>query len=252
MHLEDNAGTQSFAAQALIDADHRNLDNVGCSSLNRGIHRHTLTERTLHKIAGFQLRNRSHTPIHSLDLAVFPARFYQTIEETFDIRVSFKVTLNVLGRFLAGNTEIFAQPKRADTIYDTEIDCFCIAAKLRCHFLKRHMEYLRRRDRVDVLRLSVCLDEVLVIRHMRQHTQLNLGIISVNQHTALARYKQLPDLASQLHTHRNVLQVRLCTADTSCRCDRLVKGSVDSSVLPDKCTQPVRIGRFEFRHLAIV
>ena len=96
------------------------------------------------------------------------------------------------------------------------------------------MEYFRCRDCVNILGVPVSADQTLIARHMGQNTKLDLGIIRVHKGVTLFRHKYLADLSSQFHADRNILQVRLGTADSSGGCDGLVEGSVDPSVLPDE------------------
>lgn len=58
---------------------------------------------------------------------------------------------------------------------------------------------------------------------MRQHTQFNLRIICIHKYITIRWNKYLSDQASQFHTNRNILKIRLCTADpASCR-NRLIE-----------------------------
>ena len=93
------------------------------------------------------------------------------------------------------------------------------------------MEHLGRRDGVDILGTLISLDQALIAGHVGQHAQLDLGIVGVQEHETLPRDKHLPDLPSQLHADRNVLEVRLRAGDTAGRRDGLVKAAVDPAVL---------------------
>ena len=106
------------------------------------------------------------------------------------------------------------------------------------------MEYLRRRRPVNILCIPVCLDELLIPGQMRQHAQLDLGIICVHKHKTALWQKCLADQSSQFNPHRDVLEVGLRTAKASRRRDGLIEGRVDSAVLLDIIRQTVRIGRF--------
>ena len=87
---------------------------------------------------------------------------------------------------------------------------------------------------------------------MGQHAKLDLGIVCVQKYKARLRHKDLADQPSKLHTHRNILKIRFRTADTSRRCNGLIKLAVDSLVIrPDITGQPICISGFQFRQLAV-
>ena len=79
---------------------------------------------------------------------------------------------------------------------------------------------------------------------MGQHAELNLGIVGIQKDTARLWHEGFPDQTAKLHPHRNVLQIRIGTADTSCRCNRLVELSVNPLIRFDKNDKPIGIGRF--------
>ena len=78
---------------------------------------------------------------------------------------------------------------------------------------------------------------------MGQNTKLDLGVIGVNEHAAVLWNKYPPDLPAQLHAHRDILKIGLCTADTSGCSDGLVEFAVDPPILADIGSQPFGIGR---------
>ena len=108
------------------------------------------------------------------------------------------------------------------------------------------MEYLGRRDAMDVRIHPVRLNQLLIPGHMGQHTQLDLGIVRIREQIPLLRDKSPADQPAQLHAHGNILQVRLRGADPARRRDRLVQGGVNPAVRSDAGKKPVRIGGFQF------
>ena len=58
---------------------------------------------------------------------------------------------------------------------------------------------------MNILFLSVCIDQLLIPGHMCQHAKFDLGIIRIHEFVACPRYKYLADLSAQFHTHGNVL-----------------------------------------------
>ena len=105
---------------------------------------------------------------------------------------------------------------------------------------------------MDILRLAVGLNQVFVPGHGGENTELNLGVVGIGKEIAFPRHKQLPNLSSQLHPDRNILQVRLGAADSACRRDGLVKGAVNPSVGTDVIGKPVGVGGLQLRHLPVI
>ena len=85
---------------------HCNLNNIRRRSLNRGIHRDTLPEGTLHEIARGKLRNLAPSAKHCRDIALFLRLCYQTVEITLNLRVCLKIALNIFRRFLLADGKI--------------------------------------------------------------------------------------------------------------------------------------------------
>ena len=104
---------------------------------------------------------------------------------------------------------------------------------------------------MDVLRVLVRRNQLLIAGTMRQYPQLNLRIIRVHEHAPFLRHEHLADQPSQFHAHRDVLQIRIRAADTPGGRDGLVELPVDAAVTADKVGQAVRISRFQLRQLAI-
>ena len=114
------------------------------------------------------------------------------------------------------------------------------------------MEDLGSRDGMNVIRMAVGSNQPLISGHMRQDTKLDLGIVSVDEDAALLRNKYLPNFTSQLHTNRDVLKIRLRTADSSRSRDGLVKSPVYSLIRPDIDGQTFRIGGIQLGKLTVV
>ena len=162
-------------------------------------------------------------PEHRRDIAFFLRLRHQSVQIPLDLRIGLKIALNVLRRLLLRDGEILAESKGADSVDDTKIDRLGIAALQIGHFVKRDVEYLRRRRPVNILCIPVCLDELLIPGQMRQYAQLDLGIIRIHKHKTGLWQKCLADQSSQLNPHRDVLEVRLRAAKASRRRDGLIE-----------------------------
>ena len=167
---------------------------------------------------------------------------HRIIQEYLDARISGEIVFNILGCLFPGDAQILAQPERTDAIYDSKIDRLGIAPLLVRNLVKRNVEHLGCCNPVDVLLFLVGFDQMAVPGTMGQHAQLNLGIIRVYEDESVFRDEYLANQSSQFHTDRDILQVRLRTAQSSGGRDRLVELAVDPSVFPDVIGKPVSIG----------
>ena len=87
--------------------------------------------------------------------------------------------------------------------------------------------------------------------HVREHSQLDLRVIRVNQHTAVLCLKEAAEFPTAFGTHGDILQIGLGGADTPRPCLGLVKGGMDTSVGGDLVDQRIAVGRFELGDCAI-
>ena len=78
-----------------------------------------------------------------------------------------------------------------------------------------------------VLILAECLNQILIPRHMCQKPQFNLRIIGIHKQIPRHRVKHLPNQSSQFNADRNILQIRLRTAQSSCGSNGLIEGRVN-------------------------
>ena len=101
MHLKNQSGLQPFFFQALIYPIHRDFDNISGCALNRRIHRHTLSKRSLHKVTGFQFRNRSAASKHCRNIPLFFSIRYKSIKKSFDLWISFKIFFDIFSSFFS-------------------------------------------------------------------------------------------------------------------------------------------------------
>ena len=114
------------------------------------------------------------------------------------------------------------------------------------------MKHLGCGEPVDILRLTISLDQFFITGHMCQHTKLDLGIIGIQKYKSLLRHKNLTDQPAQLHADRYVLKIRICTADTTGCCDRLIESRVDPSIFSDHISETICISGFQLGQLAVL
>ena len=172
--------------------------------------------------------------------------FHRFIQKCLNSRISLEIILYILCCFFSCNAQILTQTKWADSVYYSKVYSLCISSLQIRYFIKWNMEYLRCRNPMNISCLSVCLNQLFIPWTVCQYTQFNLRIIRIYKNISFFRDKHLSKQSSKFCPDWNILQVRFCTANTSGSRDRLIKGSMYSSVCLNKTCKSVCISRFQF------
>ena len=167
MDLEDHLAARQFVLEALMDLDHRDLDQIGGRALNRTIDRHALTDAALRGIAALQFRNRTAAAEDrgriALSLAVVDIAVHQRphsrklLEERLDIFLGIRLR----------HTDVGCQAERADAIHNSEHHALRRAPHLPSHLASRQIKNLHGRGHVNVFSLFEHLQQARVLREVR-------------------------------------------------------------------------------------
>ncbi len=114
------------------------------------------------------------------------------------------------------------------------------------------MKDFGRRLPVNVFIVFKGLNHAFVTGHRSQNAQLNLRIVRIRKNISILRHKYLPDRASLLRAHRDILQVGICRTDSSGRCNRLMEGRMNSGIRRNISGKSVCIRRFELCQRAVL
>ena len=242
MHLQDKAGSGDFPAQTAVHPHHCNFNDVGSGPLNRGIHCHPLAEGALHPIGGTQLRQRAAASEQRLCIALFLCLLNRVLQIGGNAAVGLFVVLDIGIGLLYRDSDIPREGKCADAVHDAEIDRLGAGAHLRRYKCLRQIKYLRCGAGVDIHALAECFDHCGIVCQCRQHPQLNLRIVGIDQQVALLRLKEIPHAAARLGANGNVLHVRLGAADASGSGIGLTEHRTDPAVCPDGILQSFHVG----------
>ena len=157
-----------------------------------------------------------------------------------------KICLDIFVRILSRDAKLRRKTKSAHAVDNAKIDSLGSASLFQRDFVFRNAQYARCCSSVDIFSVVEGLDQSFITGHMSQHTQLDLRIVSSHQYTVFFRDECFPQFPAHLLTDRDVLQIRLCTADPARGRDRLVKMSVHLAVRAAyERDQTVHIGAFQ-------
>ncbi len=81
---------------------------------------------------------------------------------------------------------------------------------------------------------------------MRQYTQLNLRIISRQQHTARRSTERLAQSPPHIRPHRNILQIGVGGRKTAGGRNRLIKRGMQAAIVSNQRLQALSIGTAQF------
>ena len=95
---------------------------------------------------------------------------------------------------------------------------------------------------MDVLAAQESLLHMLVIGDVRQHPQLDLAVVGVQEDTAVPGHKHLANLAAQLPAHGNILKVGLSGGQTPGGSDHVLEGGVDAAIVGNDLQKSLGIG----------
>ena len=71
-------------------------------------------------------------------------------------------------------------------------------------------------------------NHVFIPAQVGQHPQFDLGIVGIHKYASFFRYKNFADQAAKFHSYRNILEIRLRTAQAACCGNRLVKAGINA------------------------
>ena len=115
------------------------------------------------------------------------------------------------------------------------------------------VEYLGGRCGMDVEILAECTDQSLVAGQMRHDPQLDLGIVSGQQHMTVGRNEGLSYLPSLRGTDRDVLQVGIGRRQPARRGDGLVvRGMYAPGALRDLTGKFVGVGALQLADTTVI
>ena len=253
MYLQQHLGFQLLAPQNLVDADHRQLDQIRRRALQRRIDRRALGERSRVGIAGVHVRDRS--------LAAEQRRRETTLahlrdglsDELLHASVQLEIRSDVLFGLLAIDAQRSRQSKWRLPVHDPEVHRLGVAPHLGSHHQWRHAEDFGGRSRVNIFAAAKCVHQNRIVRHVRQQAQLDLRIVRHHQLPAFARHKGGANLTAQRGADRNILQIRIRRRQPPRRRAGLIERGVNAAGLRiDQLGQRVDVSALELRELAIL
>ncbi len=163
-----------FLFQAALHSDHGDLNNVRRRALDGHVARNAFAERPQVVVGAGQLRQIAPAAEHGFRVALFFGFLHHALHVFMNAGIVGEIIVDILLSLPHGNVNVVGKRKRADTVYNAEIDRLGTAAHQGGDQLLRHVEHLRRRAAVDVVAVSERLNHVFVVGNVGKDAQLNL------------------------------------------------------------------------------
>ncbi len=237
----------------VVDPDHRNLDQVGRGTLERGILGLALTEGADVEVLVPNLGNVAPPLEEGLDVAALLGQRHLLVQERAHAGKPLEVGGDERLGFLLTDAELARERKRTLSVDRSEIDGLGAGAHLTTHLARVDAEDQRCRLAVDVLAGLEGRHEGRVTREVRHEAQLDLGIVRHHEAPARAGDEPAADRLATRRADRDVLQVRIGGREPPRGRTRLVEAGVDSSGgVVDLARQHFDIGGPQLLQLAIL
>ncbi len=226
--------------------DHGKLDEICRASLDGRVDGDPFSKLSRVCIFGVDFLHFPLSAEKGLHLPGLPGGFHGLVYKSLDACVPFEIVVNIQLRHLPGNSQIPGKLVCAHAVDDPEVDRLGLPPEIIGHKIRDHLEHLDGGPCMDVLVVHKRIHEDRVLCTMSQDPQLDLGIVRGKEHRTLLRHERLPDFPALLAAHRDILQVRVGTAQPSRGCDALVeRGMNPARFRVDQFAKGVRIRGLE-------
>src|SRR5689334_17916740 len=228
VHLEQHFGVEGASDERLVNANHRNLDEVRRRALDWGVRGGAFTKCADVEVPVAQLGDIASPVENGLDVSVFPREFDHRIQVFANAMIALEIAFDEFLRLGVGNLELARQGVRALAVDRCEVDRLGARAHLFGDLLDGNVEDQRRGLTVYVAAGAERLDERGIVGEVRKESQLDLRIIGGDERPAAPRNEAAANVATELTPNRNVLEVRLTRRQTSRGRGRLTERRVNA------------------------
>ena len=229
VHLQHHPSREAPLAQRGVNADHRDLDQVGGRALQGGVRGGPLTECPDVEVLVLELGDVAPPAEQRLDVAPLPGLGDCAVEPGAHAGEAAEVLLNERARLVLRDAQLAGQREGALPINGGEVDRLGPRAHLRGHLLLGHAEDDGRCLAVDIPALSEGGDKGRIAGEVGQKPQLDLRVVGGQEHGPRRRHERAADRLSPLGAHGDVLQVGVRAREPSRRRPHRIEARVHPS-----------------------
>ena len=210
MHLDEQLRGEALFPQPARHLDHRELDDVSGRALHGMVHRRALPKPAQVRVARMELGNVALAAEHRLCVPALARLLDRGVQVRAHAGIGLEVTVDHVLCLAERYAKALREAKRLLPVDDAEVHRLRAGAKLGRHFLHRDAEHAARRRCVEIGAAVESRDQVLVTRQVREQAKLDLRVVSrEKQRVLVERHEALANVATELSTHGDVLQIRV-------------------------------------------
>ena len=161
---------------------------------------------------------------------LLPGRLHRPLHIGGDAGIGGEVAVDILLGLGHADPDVLGEGVGGDAIDDAEVDRFGPASEGGGYLVEGNVEHLGGGHPVDIRPVIEAVDHIFVPGDVGEDSELNLGVVGVDQRPALPRHKELAHLRPQFGPDGDVLDVGLGAADPPGAGLGLVEGGVDAAV----------------------
>src|SRR5215210_5487860 len=207
--LEDAARLQPGAAQRVVGAHHRHLDDVGRGALDDRVDREALAQLARLPVAGADLGDLPAAAEQRRDVAVLLGLGDRVGHEPRDRGEALEVAVDELLGLLLLDLQAVGQAVRREAVDDAVVDHLRLRAHADRELVRRRVEHRGGGLGVHVLAALEDVLEDLLAGDVGEHAQLDLRVVDGDQDVVRLRDEARADLAPRLRADGDVLEVRV-------------------------------------------
>ena len=253
MHLEHHAEREVLVVDALLDADHGNLDEVGGTALHWRVHGHAFGHLRFHAVGTVDACNVAAAAGKRFDIAVAVGGGLGVVDELLHALVHFKVAVDETLGLCHRNFQVAGEAECGHAVEHAKIHDLRVAAHVGGHVFEAYAVDGCCRAGVDVDAFLVAFDERFVSAQVCEHAELNLRVVHCENHIVrVLRNECGADLLAEFATDGDVLQVRVAARKAACCRTPLDKACVDAlGVRVHECREHGNVGALHLLEFAV-
>ena len=208
MDLKHHLEGQIFPIDTLLNADHCNLDEVGCRALHRGVYRHAFRHLAFHAVGTVNARDVAAAARKGFHIAVLVGVCLGVVDKLLHSLIHAEIPGDKVPGLGHGDFQVPRQAESRHAVEDAEIHHLGVATHVCGNRIQFHPVNGGGRAGVNIDSFLVTFDKGGVAAQVSQHAELNLRV--VHRQDDIVRIlgnERGTNLFAQIATDRNVLQV---------------------------------------------
>ena len=181
VYLQQHARGETFAGEAGLDVQHRQLDDVGGRSLDGGVQRHPLGHFPALTIRGVEVGQVPPTPQDRLGETRAPRLRDDAAQVVADMPEPFEVLLHQAPGLADGDLELTRQAECGQTVGEPVVHRLDLGTHRAADRIRSNPEHACGHGRVEVRPGGERLDQADVTRRVGHDPHLDLAVVGREQ-----------------------------------------------------------------------